>query len=377
MLEIHSGTLDVATTDVKALLQLSAQYGEKYMLKAVLPLVKKYASNVDFVIAFLTELSVAVDIGIVRLEVVQNFYRDILGDFTADFELHCQSTEDSPQRCEYPKRSRFNYKTYGSSSRTDLPRRTTTAENLSAIFHHCERLGLSQQNDQLIKAIAKLALNTKSMTFETLLLPLLRKLPPPNSPSSSLQYHQTLFHTVLSSYISTYVQPPPIKPTTWRRLTRGCSSECADCANLDTFLSNPQKPQAHFTVNGKRRDHVQERLTQSYCNIETDKTGTPYTLIVAKTDLEWEHAMTEWKQRYGVAMKALDEIGFQKLTSILGEGWKDTIGLGDQEIVVSGQGGGELRPPLGSLEQGRAAIGATIGKDGIGRASEVIGSACR
>lgn len=72
--------------------------------------------------------------------------------------------------------------------------------------------------------------------------------------------------------------------------------------------------------------------------------------------------MGVWKQRCGVALKAVEGIGFEKLKGLLGERWEEEVGVSDIKA-----GGGEMfgqRRPLQTLEQGKRTRGAVAADSG-------------
>ncbi|KAF6217412.1 hypothetical protein HO133_006928 [Letharia lupina] len=359
MTATESETIVVTAADAQTLIQSSKEYGEKYTFQVVLPLVKKHTSNIEFIVAFLTGLFRASEADKLRLEIVQNLFQDILGDVISDLQIQYREVGHEQLLNEYAKRRRFDYNGHVSQAAEDQSPRAMTAEKLASLFHSCEKLGLSREIDQLADKIISHAPNANTVTFEGVLLPLIKQLPPPVERASKIanpHSYTRLFRTVLSSYINTYVQPAPKKPTGLERQPRGCSLYCDDCVKLDAFLNNQQRAQVHFSLNGKRRDHIEERLRQSYCSTETIKRRTPYTLVVKKTGMEWENAMKEWKQRCEVAWKTVEEIGIEKLRGLLGEGWEDVVGLGG--IMQDGREESGERCPFGNLAQGKGTSGA-------------------
>ena len=233
--------------------------------------------------------------------------------------------------------------------------------DLATLFDQCNELGLLYEIDQLCDKIISQTPKANTMTFEGLLLPLLKQVPPPgesasNSISTSTHSYAKLARTVVSSYIINYVQPSPQKPVGYERQPRGCGPHCEDCVSLDAFLKSSERYQTRFSVNGKRRDHIEERLKQSHCVTATIREGTPYTLVVEKTGREWEHAMKEWKQRYGFALKAIEDIGFEKLKRLIGEEWENIVGL--RAIRANSGEEDENKRPLGHLAQGKDMGGA-------------------
>lgn len=371
--ETHCGQLAVTAADTETLMQLSGRYGEKYTFQVVLPLVKKHTSNVDFTVAFLTALFRAGEADKLRLEVVRNIFKDVLGDMTLDIHVLYKDLGRERALNEFVKRRRFDYISYGSQATEYHSPKVMTTENTTTVFFQCEKLGLAHEINQLADKIISQTPHANVLTFDRLLLPLLKQLPPPDcEPGSTSPKYETLFRTIISSYLKTYVQSPPQKPTGLERQPRGCSLHCEDCVQLDAFLKDPHGASTHFAVKAKRRDHLEERLIDSYCSTETLRSGSPYTLVVKKKGSEWENAMKEWKQRCGVALKAVEGIGLEKLKGLLGEGWEDAVGVRDIKA-----GGGEAfgqRRPLEDLEQGKAMSGGVAADNGTsGKAPGRVG----
>ena len=363
----------VTENDAQSLMQLSERYGENHTFQVILPFIKKHTSNVDFILAFLTALFRAGEAENLRVEVVQNLSKDILTDVIPDLDLHHRDSQDSGRSqagLEYNKRRRLGYyHNHAIQVAAEDDSKVMTANKLATLFLQCAKLGLSHEIDQLADKIGSHAPNASTVSFEGLLLPLLKQLPPVvNQGSNSLNIpsYATMFRTVIQSYISTYVQSPPPKPTGFERQPRGCSLYCENCVSLDAFLKDAKKPTAHFAVKAQRREHLEQRLSQSTCSTETMKNGTPYTLVVKKRGMEWENAMKEWEKRCGFANKKMEEIGFEKLTGLLGDEWENAVGLRGIKA-----GGGEEtgdRRPLGEMAQGKR-VGA-LGKNGMGGKAE-------
>ena len=355
--ETQSGKVAVTGADAQALMQLFERYGEKYAFEEVLPLVKKHTSNLEFTLAFLTELFRAGETNNVRLEAMQNLFKDILGGVIPGLHLDYQDFEREQARNEFAKRRRLDYSNYAPQGAADQSSRFMTAENLATLFYRCDKLGLLHEIDQLAEKIISQTTNAKITTFECLLLPLLKQLPPAvkagSNSSISAHSYSKIFRNVVSSYIVNYVRSSPQKPTGLERQPRGCGyPRCDDCAMLDNFLKDPNKPRMNFSIKAQRRVHLEERLRYSYCSTETIRSGTPHTLVVKKIGLEWENEMKEWKRRCGVALKAVEGIGFEKLRGLLGEDWEDLVGLAGIRAE------GEERRPLGDLAQGKGTAGA-------------------
>lgn len=373
MTEAGSGEVSVTAADAQTLMDLSEKYGEKYIFQVVLPLVKKHASNVEFAVAFLSGLFSAGETHKLRLEVVQNLFKDTLGDLIPNLQLDQREVRCEQLRNDFAKRRRFDYERYGPQTAEDQSSKPVTADSLTTLFHHCEKLGLSDEINKLVHKIVSHAPNANVVSFDHLFLPLLKRLPPPIEPTSKsigTRSYNEVFRTILSTYISAYVQTPPLKPTGLERQPRGCSLYCEDCVKLNDFLKNPDTLRVKFAVNGIRRNHLVERLSGSCCSTETIKSGTPYKLIVTKTGMQWEHNMKEWKQRCKVAVKAVEDIGLDKLSELLGKGWEDVVGL--RAIRAAGGEESGQRRPLGDLAQGEGTSGM-VEKGQVGKIAGTSG----
>ena len=375
----ESGRLSLTANDAPILVQLSEKYGENYVRKVVLPVVKKNISNLKLTVAFLRALVRAGNEKKLRLEAVRHLFKNVLSDAIPELHLDHQAYGHDQERSRFMKRVRLDYDSYGPPAAADQRPSLVSVADLAALFDQCNDLGLLSEIDQLSDKIISQTFKANTKTFESLLLPLLKQLPAPgesasNSISTSTHSYAKLAHTIISSYIHNYVQAPPRKPVGCERQPRGCGPSCEDCVSLDAFLKSSDRHHARFSVNGKRRDHIEERLKQSYCVTTTIREGTPYTLVVEKTGGEWDNAMKEWRRRYGVGIKAIEDIGFEKLRGLIGEKWEDIVGL--RAIRADSGEEDENKPPLGELAQGKGVDGAVGAGVDRKRKAEIIDLSC-
>ena len=64
----------------------------------------------------------------------------------------------------------------------------------------------------------------------------------------------------------------------------------------------------------------------------TVKAATRHEIVVIRQYTEWENAMQRWKRRYGVALRAVAEVGVEKMRGSLGQRkWEDVAMLRDIE----------------------------------------------
>ena len=295
--------LSVSSANAQALMQLSEKYGEDFRFEVVLPIVKKHHSDVGFIMAYLTMLFQAVGTDTLRIEVVEKLFKHILAHMIPDLNLHCPLSDPGDESPE-----------------------VMFAENLTVVFFQCEQLGLAHEIDQLANKIISEASSVRTATFERILLPLLKQLPPvvkQNCDHVDNPSYVRILRTVIPSYINTYVQSPPQKPTGFEPQSCDCTLHCEDCVGLDAFLQNPDKVTTYFhNISANRSDHLVERIKESTCGAEITKQDDWYMLKMTKRGLAWEKAMREWNQRCGFALEKVEEIGVERLTSLLGKGWE-------------------------------------------------------
>ena len=378
MTETLAKNTAVTENDAQSLMQLSERYGESHTFQVILPLVKKHTSNADFTLSFLTALFRAGEAEKLRVEVVQNIFKDILADMIPELDLHCRdplASGRSQADFEYHKRRRLGYYHHQATHvAAEDNSSVMTADKLAKLFLQCEKLGSSYEIDQLADKISSQAPTANTIAFERLLLPLLEQLPPvieqgPNCTRTSS--YVKIFRTVIQSYFKIYVQSSPPKPTGFERQPRGCGPHCEDCVSLDAFLTDAKKPTAHFAVKAQRREHLEDRLRASTCSTETMKNRTPYTLVVTKRGMEWENAMKEWDKRCGFAIAKVEEIGVEKVRELLGDELENVVGL--RGIKAGGREKTGARQPLRDMEQGKKA--SAPGENGLSGKVERQGGA--
>ncbi|MCJ1458408.1 hypothetical protein MMC28_008780 [Mycoblastus sanguinarius] len=111
-----------------------------------------------------------------------------------------------------------------------------------------------------------------------------------------------------------------------------------DCQRLDIFLANPRERVGRFALAQKRREHIHSQLDGTGCTHETERQGSPFTLVVTKTQKEWHKSYKAWQERCLVATQSFQTIGMQPLEEILGERYRELVGLSAVKLgpVASG-----------------------------------------
>jgi hypothetical protein len=85
-------------------------------------------------------------------------------------------------------------------------------------------------------------------------------------------------------------------PRDWVR-SNPLKCSCADCRSLGAFLVAPDQRQWHLKAVQHRRNHVEQRLRGSPCdiNITTEKRGSPHTLLAVKNQASYERRAKQRK----------------------------------------------------------------------------------
>jgi hypothetical protein len=152
----------------------------------------------------------------------------------------------------------------------------------------------------LSRRICSRAPAIKVSAFHSLWLPFLHALVricEANSIPTSTPGYQQIFAAILKAYINNYVGKRPSHDGNYVRPTVGPC--CADCISLNRFLSDPAQTVGRFSVNQNRRQHLHRRLDAARidCTHETERIGSPQTLVVTKSFRHHERDFAAWGKR--------------------------------------------------------------------------------
>lgn len=145
-----------------------------------------------------------------------------------------------------------------------------------------------------------------------------------------MQDFSILLKTLLKNFIRQTYKEKPSKPNGWSMKPRGCG--CEDCKGLDLFLTSSTLNTMRFKMAQKRRQHLQFTLP---CNgsytTETDRRGTPQTLIVNKIrpSAEYEDDFRKWQASFSSMKNMLDELRGPFMKKLLGDNYERLIELLD------------------------------------------------
>ncbi|XP_065882892.1 uncharacterized protein [Dysidea avara] len=75
------------------------------------------------------------------------------------------------------------------------------------------------------------------------------------------------------------------------------SCTCSDCTELKQFMQHPDITQSRFRLGKSRRQHLEDqlRIAKADATCQTERVGTPHTLVVTKTQASYEREVEKHK----------------------------------------------------------------------------------
>lgn len=302
---------------------------------------KKHASNTPFVVSLLATMPRADDAH-------KSAWREILSEMLGTFSL-CHEPEPESEPKPQPKSnirfgqasggvvlsegtwgvaypSRFAMATYPSIYDARAPPKPRKApfdpKAMGELLQDCISENLETEAKTILENVVSEAERINTSDFHTMLLPFLKEvvlvLQAQGIPLTDNRF-QSLHQSVINSYIKRYVGMEPAPPPNWTRLPAGCG--CADCARLDQFLVSPTEPVGRFPMAEKRRKHLHYQLESQGGDYtqDTERTRSPYTLVVTRTNKSYNEALYKWQSRREEARSDIMAIGDENLGALLGD----------------------------------------------------------
>jgi hypothetical protein len=114
-------------------------------------------------------------------------------------------------------------------------------------------------------------------------------------PISADDDYQHLWHHAATKLLARSEHPPE-PPKDWRQ-ARKIRCTCADCRELQAFLLDPVEQTHRFAVRKDRRRHLHEQIQRHRLDMthETERRGSPQTLVCTKTRRTYERQCAEHK----------------------------------------------------------------------------------
>ncbi|KAI9744730.1 MAG: hypothetical protein M1818_001655 [Claussenomyces sp. TS43310] len=187
-------------------------------------------------------------------------------------------------------------------------------------------LGLEAVMDQMIAKIAEQAASVPAEILPRDFVPFLEVILDAFASQKGIYsnpHFQFLFQQLLGNYVNRYVEKEPMPPTDWSRPRRGCG--CKDCKELNRFLTNPAMATCPFSMAEHRRTHLERQLDPSEYQMKTERYGSPYTLVVTKTNGGYQKVHQKWVQRRTHAQKTVMALGSDALKTLLGDLYESII----------------------------------------------------
>lgn len=224
------------------------------------------------------------------------------------------------------------------------------SKNIATLLCNCLSLGLETELDQIMTKLIREVTKAPVGLFEVIYLPFLKVLIDmlqEKSISAQGSLFQRLFQMILGVYIIRYVQPEPVPPKDWTRPPVNCG--CSDCQDLNAFLRAPDRKVGRFAVNKQRRAHLHQKVDGSGLTHETERRGSPQTLVITKNLAQHHAAYKAWEQRCNVAQNHIQNLGTESLKEFLSEIYVPVLSLSVNKLlpaVKALQSSSPLPPPL-------------------------------
>jgi hypothetical protein len=173
----------------------------------------------------------------------------------------------------------------------------------------------------------------------------------------------------------------PKKPDRWTR-TLGphpnCKySKCTECHNLYLFLRDPDLASTQFTMNKQKRAHIEQALNRKWyiCKTTFLGRGQNQTLIVSKTNNEYEEKLAIWKAKLEHHRSHLASLRGDFVEQMLGPGFYKQfvlLELWPSSDLTSAASGATKQPLPSSNTAGNQAATVPPQVAGVKRKAEVI-----
>ena len=289
-------------------------------------------------LSFLVGIFDAGQAGNIPKDVSQTIFKDILSDVAETFSFHSLSTLTKVKRARVVPsgRSSRHFSVVPSHTDTVLDLDKATSRDFALLVCNCLSLGLESSLEEMVTPLTKEAATIDVDLFEPVYLPALKvigtmlqskKLSVQGSPVGRL------FQSLLTTYIARYVGAEPVPPSDWQRTRVACV--CSDCSQLNAFLVDPIESVWRFAANQTRRTHLQKSLKElgNGTTVDTERGGSPLTLVVIKTQSQHLAVHTAWTARCDVAKKQLQRLDQKFLQECLAEEYENIMFVKMDAIV--------------------------------------------
>ena len=320
----------VSGQDAEAVIDIASASEEKFMFQrfacasgscckmltvfSILPGVKTHIHCVGFITRFLNGLVLADEQHKLRHEVALNVFQDVLSDFASEFSLS-ELAASKKAKIAIPPSSIFS----GIRSNTNETEAASdvSGQDLAQLIRNCHHLGTSDSAEKLLDKIQAEAEKLDTSCFGSLLIPFLCSLvngPDKHNVSLSEPRYKTFYTRVIWLYAHRFLKTKPLPPATFAR--EGVSACCSDCAQLSTFLRDPNRATSRFPLAESRLRHLENKLYNCSARCTTDRSVSPHTLVVTKTNDKYEKDLREWERRKQQTEESIGKLGQDALQEL-------------------------------------------------------------
>ena len=246
----------------------------------------------------------------------KNIYRDVLTDLIPTLRLETGTSS--------PKKARYDYYV---GRRTESEQSGTSfidTNDIASLLDYCRVLKLTDEKDAIIDQLVESSKTVDPSGFGAVFIPLFARLVELSrfhEISLDESISKTCFQDVMTLYVQRYIGLEPAKPRDWAQARTGCG--CGDCQALSRFLTDPVQKVGRFAMAEKRRRHLEYKLPNTGCDLDTERYGSPHTLVVTKTLKKWHESLKEWKARCKLASQSFHSIGIEAMEQIFGERYEE------------------------------------------------------
>ncbi|RDL31044.1 uncharacterized protein BP5553_09833 [Venustampulla echinocandica] len=308
----------ISTAEDGAMLSNLCKTGSSEVIfNKILPAVKKNTCHNPMAMAFLAGVISAGLSGEIEARVSQTLFKNVVSDLASNFNLtpilHSQTNK-------MIKIYGFGARAPGSLAATDDG--SEIVQSVVTLIWNCFALDCQWELGQILGKLVSASSNQPAENFDTIFIPLLQQLSRSlHDKNISVQgtSFKGFFQDLLRSYVVIHVGPEPKLAADWTRSRTSCP--CHDCSELNIFLINPHQQVWRFPVAKMRRLHIHrilETMGGGFTH-ETERIGSPQTLVVTKTQASYLAARQAWPKRCSIAKGYLQSFNANILRELLGD----------------------------------------------------------
>ena len=275
--------------------------------------------------------------------VARNIYRDVLADLIPTFRLEIETPS--------PKKARHHYSISIDTKPKQSRASAIDANDIASLLDYCRTMQLTDEKLAIMDQVVESSKTIEPSGFSDVLIPLLGRLVELsrfNDISLDEIISKPCFQDVLTIYVQRYIGREPAQPRDWAQARIGCG--CGDCHKLSHFMTNPREKVGKFAMAEKRRRHLEYKLHDTGCTLDTVRQGSPHTLVVTKTHRKWHESLKGWKSRCKLASESFRIVGTAAIEEIFGEEYEEFASFKAVKVVPAGPVSAE--PELSTTSKG-------------------------